>query len=216
MTRVVVLAGPSGAGKSRLARRLHAAYGWPVVRLDDFYRDGDHPALPVRTLGGTRIVDWDDPASWDADAAVAALRALVTTGRVEVPTYDIGRSAAVGSSTVTATAQGLVVAEGIFAAEIVARLRREGLLHSAWCVCHQRWVTFARRLVRDLGERRKPPMVLVRRGLALCRQEPEVVARMARLGAVAATPRAVEAALRRSARGHEGSAACPEPGRTGH
>jgi len=33
-----------------------------VVRLDDFYRDGDDPALPTRDLGGTTIVDWDDPA----------------------------------------------------------------------------------------------------------------------------------------------------------
>ncbi|MEP6631126.1 MAG: ATP-binding protein [Lapillicoccus sp.] len=194
---MVVLAGPSGAGKSRLAGRLHAAYGWPVVRLDDFYRDGDDPALPWRTLGGTRLVDWDDPASWDADAAIGALRQLVSTGRVEVPTYDIGRSAAVGTSVVTAAERDRVVAEGIFAAEVVARLREEGLLHSAWCVCHPRWVTFVRRLARDLAERRKPPMVLVRRGLALCREEPSVVARMERLGAVAATPREVERAVGR-------------------
>ena len=195
--RVVVLAGPSGAGKSRLAGRLRKAYGWPVVRLDDFYRDGDDPALPTRTLGGARLVDWDDPASWDADAAVGALRQLVGAGRVEVPTYDIGRSAALGTSTVTAERSDLVVAEGIFAAEIVARLREEGLLHSAWCVCHQRWVTFGRRLARDLSERRKPPMVLVRRGFALCREEPSVIARMARLGAVAATPKEVERAVGR-------------------
>ena len=194
--RVVVLAGPSGAGKSRLAGRLHAAYAWPVVRLDDFYRDGDDPALPMVSLGGTRLVDWDDPRSWDADAAVAALRSLVTTGRAEVPTYDLGRSAAVGSSTVEASAGSLVLAEGIFAAEVVQRLHDEGLLHSAWCVHHGRWVTFGRRLVRDLAERRKPPVVLLRRGLALCQDEPEVVARMERLGARPATPAEVEQALR--------------------
>ena len=39
--RVIVLAGPSGAGKSRLAERL----GLPVLRLDDFYKDG-HPTYP--------------------------------------------------------------------------------------------------------------------------------------------------------------------------
>ena len=190
-----MLAGPSGAGKSRLAARLHAAYGWPVVRLDDFYRDGDDPALPTRDLGGTTIVDWDDPASWDAAAAVRALDRLVTAGSIEVPVYDISRSAAVGTARVEAPPDGLIVAEGIFAAEIIGELRAAGLLHSAWCVRHPRWVTFGRRLVRDLAERRKPPLVLVRRGLALTRAEPDLVARMERLGATCASPSDVERRL---------------------
>ena len=59
--RVLVLAGPSGAGKSRLARRLHAAHGWPIVQLDDFYRDGDDPALPMSPQAG--LPDWDDVRS---------------------------------------------------------------------------------------------------------------------------------------------------------
>jgi uridine kinase len=193
--RVVVLAGPSGAGKSRLAARLHGAYRWPVVRLDDFYRDGDDPALPTRDLGGTTIVDWDDPGSWDAAAAVHALDRLVTTGSVEVPVYDISRSVAVGTARLKAPAESLIVAEGIFAAEIIGDLRSDGLLHSAWCVRHPRWVTFARRLVRDLAERRKPPLVLLRRGLALTRAEPDLVARMERLGATCAAPAEVERRL---------------------
>ena len=190
-----MLAGPSGAGKSRLAARLHAAYGWPVVRLDDFYRDGDDPALPTRDLGGTTIGDWDDPASWDAAAAVRALDRLVATGSVEVPVYDISRSAAVGTARVEAPTDSLIVAEGIFAAEIIGELRAAGLLHSAWCVRHPRWVTFGRRLVRDLAERRKAPLVLVRRGLALTRAEPDLVARMERLGATCASPSDVERRL---------------------
>ena len=191
----MVLAGPSGAGKSRLAARLHAAYGWPVVRLDDFYRNGDDPALPTRDLGGTTIVDWDDPASWDGVAAVRALDQLVTIGSVEVPVYDISRSAAVGTARVDAPTDGLVVAEGIFAAEIIGDLRAAGLLHSAWCVRHPRWVTFGRRLVRDLAERRKPPLVLLRRGVALTRAEPLLVERMERLGATCASPSDVERQL---------------------
>jgi uridine kinase len=192
----VVLAGPSGAGKSRLSARLHTAYRWPVVRLDDFYRDGDDPKLPTRELGGTTIVDWDDPASWDAGAAVGALERLVSTGFVDVPVYDIARSAASGTSSIEAGPGTLVVAEGIFAAEIIGALREAGLLHSAWCVRHPRWVTFGRRLVRDLAERRKPPLVLLRRGLALTRAEPQLVARMERLGATCATPAEVERRLR--------------------
>ena len=194
--RVVVLAGPSGAGKSRLAARLHAAYGWPVVRLDDFYRGGDDPELPTRDLGGTTIVDWDDPGSWNAAAAVRALEDLVAAGTTEVPVYDIARSAAAGTARISAPPGSLVVAEGIFAAEIIASLADAGILHSAWCVRHPRWVTFGRRLVRDLAERRKAPLVLLRRGLALTRAEPEVVARMERLGATCAGPAEVERRLR--------------------
>ncbi len=193
--RVVVLAGPSGAGKSRLAARLQSVHGWPVVRLDDFYREGDDPGLPVADLGGAPIVDWDDPASWDAAAAGHALDELVTTGTTMVPVYDLGRSAVSGVRPLTLAPSQLVVAEGIFAAEIIERLRADGLLHSAWCIRHNRWVTFLRRLVRDLVERRKPPTVLMRRGLALCRTEPRMVARMEALSATCASPGRVERAL---------------------
>ena len=91
-----MLAGPEGAGKCRLAARLHAAHGWPVVRLDDFYREDDDPDLPRSPIG---IPDWDDADSWNADAAVGALRRLVDDGRVEVPVYDIGRRPRSGTAT---------------------------------------------------------------------------------------------------------------------
>jgi len=195
LARVVILSGPSGSGKSRLAARLHAAHGWPVVRLDDFYRDGDDPVLPMTDLGPTRLVDWDHPGSWDGEAAVRALSCLVTIGHAEVPVYDIAQSRVTGSAQATLGPGHLVVAEGIFAAEIIPRLREEELLHSAWCIAHDRWVTFARRLVRDLSERRKPPHILLRRGLALCRDEPKVIARMERLGARCTSPARAESAL---------------------
>ena len=179
--RVVVLAGPSGAGKSRLAARLHDAHGWPIVRLDDFYRDEDDPAMPRSAELG--IVDWDHPDSWNREAAVEALATLVATGSVATPVYDIGLSRAVGSTVVTAHPDDLVLTEGIFAAEIIADLRERGLLAGAYCVHHHRFVTFVYRLARDLSERRKPPWTLVRRGLALMRDEPRVVARQESLGA---------------------------------
>jgi uridine kinase len=56
-------------------------------------------------------------------------------------------------------------------------------------------VTFARRLVRDLRERRKPPWTLVRRGLALMRDEPNVVARQESLGAQPARAKDLEPLL---------------------
>lgn len=191
--RVVVLAGPSGSGKSRLAGRLHDTHGWPIVRLDDFYRDHDDPAAPREESLG--IVDWDHVDSWKADDALDALGTLVDTGSVDLPVYDISTSRAIGAQTLTARAEDLILAEGIFAAEIIGRLRDQGLLHSAWCIHHRPAVTFARRLARDLKERRKPPMILVRRGLGLMREEPDVVARQTALGATSARPADVERRL---------------------
>ena len=134
--RVVVLAGPSGAGKSRLAARLQGAHGWPIVRLDDFYRDEDDPAMPRSEELG--IVDWDHPDSWNRQAALDALSTLVATGEVRTPVYDISLSRAVDTTTVRADPHDLVLAEGIFAAEIIADLRERGLLAGAYCVHHHR------------------------------------------------------------------------------
>lgn len=172
--RVVVLAGPSGCGKTRLAVRA----GVPIVALDDFYRDGDDPDMPM--VGGH--VDWEDPASWDAEAAVAALGQLCRTGRAEVPIYSIADDARVGSRPVALDGAPIVVAEGIFAAEVVSRLEAEGLLADALLLRSPSLVTFWRRLARDHREGRKPPLVLLRQGLAKLRDERRVVARQALLG----------------------------------
>ncbi len=196
--RVVLLSGPSGAGKSRLAARLRDEHGWPIVRLDDFYRDEDDPAMPRSEELG--IVDWDDPRSWNADAAVAALEALVRDGRADVPVYDLTSSRATGSTHVVCGDGDLVLAEGIFAAELAGPLRDRGLLHRAYVVCRDRRLTFVLRLVRDLRERRKPPGVLLRRGLALMREEPRVVERARRLGGTVVSPSGVLADLGASAR----------------
>lgn len=191
--RVVVLAGPSGSGKSRLADRLHRTHGWPIVRLDDFYRDHDDPGLPRSEELG--MVDWDHPASWNQAAAVAALHRLVETGSASMPLYDIASSRATGEHTVAAREGDLVLAEGIFAAEAVPALSEAGLLHSAWCIRHHRWHTFVLRLARDLAERRKPPLTLVRRGLVLTRDQARVVARHVALGAREASPAQAEQIL---------------------
>lgn len=181
-----MFAGTSGSGKTRLAARLHQEHGWPVVRLDDFYRDGADPALPRSPLG---IPDWDDPASWDGEAALAALAELAATGRTVMPRYDIATSRIVGSQVVSARPGDPILAEGLFAAHLVPALRQEGLLAAAWCVAHPRWLTFLRRLARDIRERRKPVPILIRRGLLLARREPALIAAIAATGAQVATPR---------------------------
>ncbi len=189
------MTGPSGAGKSRLSARLGLAHGWPVVRLDDFYREVDDPFLPRSPLG---IPDWDHVESWDAHSAVEALRTLVDTGVVEVPVYDIGASRVTGRHVVTAEPTDHVLAEGLFAARLAEPLAAEGLLADAVCVRRHRWVTFALRLARDLRERRKPPLILLRRGLALLRAEPAVIAQAEAHGARCVTPREAEDQLTRA------------------
>lgn len=186
--RVVLLAGASGSGKTRLTRTL----GLPVVALDDFYLDLDHPDLPHR-FG---IVDWDSPASWDADAATAALTELATRGAAEVPVYDISTSRRTGHTRVDAGDARVVVAEGIFASELVDRLSDAGLLADAICLVQPRLRTFWRRLLRDLGESRKPPSTLVRRGWSLLREEPRLVARWTAQGCRPLSPTDAERAIR--------------------
>lgn len=189
-----MLTGPSGAGKSRLAQRLCAAHGWPVVRLDDFYREGKDPRLPRSPLG---IPDWDHVDSWNADAAIEALSRLVDDASVEVPVYDIGVSAVTGHHRLTAGREAYVLAEGLFAGRLVAPLRDRGLLADALCIRQSRTLTAVRRFVRDLSERRKPPLVLMRRGLALYRDEPRVIAQAEADGARCLTPREAERGLAR-------------------
>lgn len=183
--RVIVLAGPSGSGKSRLS----AHTGLPVLRLDDFYREAGDPGLPLIAEGpNAGLVDWDHPGSWSPEDAVAALEELTTTGRVEAPTYDISTSSRTGSHPVELGGAPYVVAEGIFAQDLVPLLARRGLLAAAFCLDQSPLVTFWRRLHRDLRERRKPPRVLVARGLALMREQRTFVRRAVALGCEAAPP----------------------------
>jgi len=192
--RVIVLAGPSGAGKSRLARRLHL----PVLRLDDFYKDGSDPTLPrIATGPNAGLVDWDHPDAWLPGDAVAAIVALAREGEADVPVYDIAHDGRTGWQRLSLDGAPLFVAEGIFAADVVAQCRAEGVLAAAYCVTQHPLVTFVRRLGRDLREHRKPPLVLVRRGLALMRAQRQVVAAAVAKGCEQVTPDQGYAAVQR-------------------
>lgn len=176
---MVVVAGPSGSGKSRLTRRL----GVPTINLDDFYKDGDDPTLPmVELAGGDPVVDWDSPESWNAADAVRALATFCAAGAAEVPTYDIATSRRTGMHRVSLDGSHLVVAEGIFAQEIVTECRRLGVLADAVCVTQHPAITFVRRFTRDLREHRKPPFFLLRRGLHLALAQRKIVERARSLG----------------------------------
>nr|WP_234010586.1 uridine kinase [Streptomyces sp. SPB074] len=192
--RVVLLAGPSGSGKSSLA----AASGLPVLSLDDFYKDGDDPTLPlVAGEGPQRDIDWDSPLSWDRERALDAISELCRTRSAEVPVYSIAESARTGTETLTLDrTTPLFIAEGIFAADIVRRCRELGVLADALCLRGRPSTTFRRRLLRDLREGRKSVPFLLRRGFRLMRSERAIVQRQAALGA---HPCAKEEALGRLA-----------------
>ncbi|MFI6445428.1 ATP-binding protein [Kitasatospora sp. NPDC050543] len=177
--RVVLLSGPSGSGKSSLAEST----GLPVLQLDDFYKDGDDPTLP--TLPDGSATDWDSPLAWHREQAVGAIRQLVEHGRAEVPVYSIPDNGCVGTRTLDLAGASAFIAEGIFAAEIVAQCAAEGLLGDAICLRNRPTTTAWRRLRRDVREGRKSLPVLLRRGWRLMRAERGIVARQISLGSYA-------------------------------
>lgn len=173
--KVVLLAGPSGCGKTTIAR----ASGLPIVNLDDFYKSGADPSCPRHPQLG--IIDWDDPQSWDSEAALATLVQLCSTGRARVPIYDISADGPSGERLVE-VGDGPFVAEGVFAAELARPARQQGILLDAIVVHRDRWKNLARRAARDLKDRRKPPATILKRGVALYRAEDELLARALRAG----------------------------------
>jgi uridine kinase len=197
LAQVVLLAGASGSGKTSLTRRV----GLPTLALDDFYRDADDPRQDPPLPRRFGIVDWDDPASWDATAALAAVEELCRKGAADVPVYDIPSSRRTGTVRLDLGGRHVFVAEGIFAAELVAGARDRGLLADAICLTLHPAVTFGRRLLRDLAEMRKPPLTLVRRGVALARAERGLVAHWTALGCRPCSMVEAEAALLTAARG---------------
>lgn len=194
--RVIVLAGPSGAGKTRLADHS----GLPVLRLDDFYKSAGDPTLPIISEGANAgLTDWDDPASWVLEDALAALSELCRTGRAETPVYDIAHDGRCGTRVLDLDGSPLFVAEGIFAQHVVGPCREAGLLAAAYCVRQHPARTFWRRLTRDLRERRKPPTVLLLRGLALMREQRDMVAEVVALGCAPVSPEQAATEIRRQA-----------------
>ena len=112
-----------------------------------------------------------------------------------MPVYDIAQDGRCGSQVLDLDGSRLFLAEGIFAQEVVPQARERGQLAAAYCVRQHPVVTFWRRLTRDLREHRKPPLVLLRRGLALLRDQRRVVAHAVELGCEPVSPEEAYAAV---------------------
>ena len=112
-----------------------------MLRLDDFYKDGDDPTLPRITDGANAgLVDWDHPDSWLPDDALATLEELCREGRAEVPVYDIAQDGRAARRCSTSAGHRCFVAEGIFAQEVVAACaRRAGCSRRRTACASTRW-----------------------------------------------------------------------------
>ncbi len=164
-TPVILLGGPSGSGKSYLASK----YGNPHLPLDEYYRqiseDGNPVAFP-RTAYGE--IDWDHSGTWNKEAALRAIDELLDTGSTMVPNYSITTSSYNGHREIRSD-KGPIVAEGIFLYELLEPLRNKGINVQAYYVDEPALVTGIRRFVRDVAQRRKPVLFLLKRGYALFR-----------------------------------------------
>lgn len=208
--RVVLLGGASGSGKSYLARR----HGRPHLALDAYYReiaeDGPGRVFPRTPYGE---IDWDDPRTWNLQAAVDAVVELIESGRTQVPDYSIATSSVIGSRTLQLgeaspgdgvrarkdPAGEVIVAEGVFADVAAAPLRQVcadlGVRLDAYYIEQNPLTTATRRLVRDVAERRKPIPFLLQRGWALARSERRSRARHLAAGFVPVPKARLRAAL---------------------
>lgn len=167
--RVIVLAGPSGSGKTSLSTRT----GIRSLSLDHFYKDDTDEGMPRFPTG---LIDWDDPASWHRDQALEALIELCMTGTATIPIYDIPTNRRTAERSFALDPEEKVfIAEGVFASTLVEDLREAGVLADAICIARSPLRNMWFRFLRDLGEGRKAPHVLVVRGIHLARQEPKMV-----------------------------------------
>lgn len=170
---VILLGGASGSGKSYLASN----HGNPHMELDNFYREIQEDTGPTplpRTQYGE--IDWDHPGTWNCASAVDALMDLLQNGTTQVPNYSITTSSYSGYRQVDLDG-GPIIAEGIFAELALAPLRGHDVEVRALYIDVSPVTTALRRFVRDVRERRKPILFLIKRGISLFHAEKSLRAR---------------------------------------
>ena len=190
-TPLILLGGASGSGKSYLAQR----FGKPHLELDNFYREHtEHTAnspLPQTPYGE---IDWDHPGTWNCDKAVDGIIELLETGQTHVPNYSISTSSYAGTHTVELNG-GPLIAEGIFVSEVLAPLRMLGISVQAYYIEVSPMMTALRRFVRDVKERRKPIIFLLKRGFALLRADQQIRTKYLNAGFVPLKKRTLKSKL---------------------
>ena len=101
-----------------------------------------------------------------------------------------------GSHEVRMDGASCLTAEGIFAIEFLATCRAAGLAAEAIYLDRPGFLVFWLRLRRDLAKKRKPPRILLRRGIALWRAQPALKRKALAAGF---TPMGMRAAVARLA-----------------
>jgi len=115
--------------------------------------------------------DWENIATFDLEAASAALNSLLELGHAIVPIYDLTTDAITGTTIIETKAQ-IVVAEGLFGVAIAERLAEEGRSATLLLLQHNAAAVAAQRVRRDLTERRLSAWLSVARSLRLLAREP--------------------------------------------
>lgn len=196
-TPLILLGGASGSGKSYLANR----FGRPHLELDNFYREiSEHTADSPLPQTGYGEIDWDHPGTWNCNKAVDALIELLESGQTQVPNYSISTSSYDGTHRIELNG-GPLLAEGIFVSELLSPLRRLGVPVQAYYIEVSAVTTAVRRFVRDVKERRKPILFLLKRGYALFRADRQIRGRHVDAGFTPMKKKSVKQLLAAVARG---------------
>jgi uridine kinase len=188
--RVIVIAGASGTGKTTIA----AASGMPVLSLDAFYRPATDAGLP-RWFGD---VDWEHSATFDLEAAAAATRALIRSGRTQFRSHDLVTEVSHEDERVVVAQGPCLVVEGVMATEVVTMLRCE--LHDVelafFVLRRNRLTNFGGRIKRDINVRRRRWHRAVLRSLRVLSVEARLQQRAITSGAEVVGRRQLRAKLR--------------------
>ncbi len=128
---LVAIAGGTCSGKSTAAAVLNVRFARSVtIQLDDFYFD-----LRDMTEADTRSYDFDSPQAFDADAAVAAVEALLAGSPAYVPAYDRRTHRRLDGRRVNPA--DLILLDGMYAIALAERMDQRFSQRRVYCDCSE-------------------------------------------------------------------------------
>lgn len=146
---LIGIAGPSGVGKSFFAKMLadkignHAA----IISSDMYYKDQSN--LPIDERKKTNM---DKPGMIDFELLAEHLKKLKSNEPINIPVYDFTTHTRVSAST-KVDPKEVVIVEGLL---VLADSELEKLLDLKIYVDADADLRLARRIVRDVAEKREP------------------------------------------------------------